>query len=79
MSYCRMGDDSNVYVIRNMLGTLECLACRISGEPKEDGLRYGYFAVDLEDEMIEHLLEHRRQGWKVPERAIERLRREAGK
>lgn len=77
MSYARHnGDDSEVYVIRSISGYLECLGCRITGEPSSNGLRYGYYVVEDEQDMIDHLLKHRAQGWKVPEHALERLRSE---
>ncbi len=80
MSYARHGgpdSDSEVYVIRTIGGHIECLGCRISGEPAADGLRYGFFCATDEADMIAHLERHREQGWKVPQRAIDRLRSEA--
>lgn len=60
MSYCRMGEDSDVYVIRSGDRWIcYCdLACNESDRPEE---------------MISHLLRHRSFGHKVPQRAIERL------
>jgi hypothetical protein len=71
-----MSGDSDVYVIA-------------SGEPAVLGGRYReiwvcYCGKDLSpgnttytrQEMIEHLLEHRKVGDKVPEMALERLRKE---
>lgn len=77
MSYARFdGRESEVYVIATGGGMIECLGCRITGDPSSDGIRYGYFAVNRPEFMLEHLLEHREQGWKVPEYALERLKRE---
>lgn len=79
MSYCRYnGTDSEVYVIKHISGHLECIACRITGEPASDGLRYGTFTCEEPGDMLEHLWEHRNQGWKVPSRAMDRLLKEMG-
>lgn len=77
MSYCRHnGMDSEAYVIATVGGHLECLGCRITGEPAENGLRYGFYCTHSRTEMIKHLQEHRQRGFKVPFRATRRLRRE---
>lgn len=90
MSYCRSGVDSDVYVYPSRDGIV-CCGCTIipvvTGKyPPEVIKKY-----DLEDKpftyrpdfttvsrhkMIEHLMEHRKQGEVVPERAINRLRSE---
>lgn len=69
MSYCRMGWDSDVYVLRGVDGVLECVDCRASGSR-------GYFSCRTEAAMITHLEVHRAAGQRVPERALERLHRE---
>ena len=72
MSYCRFGwDDSDVYVF----GTgdrIECCAClrhRSSGLPAS-------FIAETEQEMIDHLLQHRALGDTVPQAALDRLEAE---
>jgi hypothetical protein len=70
MSYCRNnGQDSDVYVIATANGRMEpgwsCCGC--DKEPNFFPSREG---------MVEHLLQHRTSGDKVPERALERLRQE---
>lgn len=66
MSYCRMSDDSDVYIIGYGDG-VECCGCTM--DPKRSF--YG-----SNSEMIAHLREHKRTGDKVPKHAIERLLRE---
>lgn len=64
MSYCRPGEDSDVYVIRHVNG---CLVC-YSHEPA--------FETTATQVMIYHLWSHQQRGHKVPERAFERLEAE---
>lgn len=67
MSYCRAGEDSDVYVIAtwNTDGrdALECFC-----EPA--------FFTTTRSVMISHLREHQANGDKVPDRTFERLERE---
>ena len=63
MSYCRMGADSDVYVIHSVFGGMVCY-CDDEVGPM------------TKPEMVEHLLEHRAEGWQVPQRALDRLYRE---
>jgi hypothetical protein len=67
------GTDSEVYVIGSISGFLECLGCRISGEPSSNGLCYGFFATKSRGDMLEHLWDHRNQGWKVAQHTMQRL------
>lgn len=77
MSYCRHnGKSSQAYVIHSLYGTLECLGCRISGEPMSNGIRYGTFVTYSRMEMIKHLQQHRQLKFKVPFGATRRLKRE---
>lgn len=67
MSYCRASKDSDVYVIRT------------SGEGGPYWLchcQQPAYAVDRREDMLEHLREHRANGDKVPDHAIERLKTE---
>jgi hypothetical protein len=65
MSYCRFnGEDSEVYVIAHVDGTITCYCGQETGWK---GNR---------QQAIDHLLEHRQNGYKVPDRAIDRLNRE---
>lgn len=65
MSYCReLDDESDVYVFATT-GGLQCYS----------GWRHDFF-TPLREKMIEHLLEHRKAGDKVPERALVSLREE---
>lgn len=63
MSYCRIGGDSDVYVIHSVFGGMVCYC---DGEVGPMSRR----------EMVEHLLQHREEGWLVPQRALDRLYRE---
>jgi hypothetical protein len=80
MSYCRKnGENSDLYVV----GTgdaWECLGCSLipKGERNEAvwGLITSWFICDTRQEMLNHVLAHRAEGHKVPEKAIRRLRKE---
>lgn len=66
MSYARIGFDSDVYVIHSVFGGMLCY-CN------------GEVGPMTRQEMVEHLLEHRAEGWVVPQRALDRLYREIAK
>lgn len=73
MSYCRFSEaTSEAYIIADVSGNLECIACRITPE----GNWYGWFVTHSRQEMIDHVREHKAQGFKVPRRVIQRLKRE---
>lgn len=57
MSYARFSNDSNVYVYMDVNGSLACCGCILSDGPS-------YYAST--DAMVEHLLDHRIAGHKVP-------------
>ena len=67
MAYSRFGwDGSDVYVYLDVGGFLYCCGC-----PKNtDGI--GYRAYKTQN-MVNHLLEHRKDGDEIPARVIERL------
>jgi hypothetical protein len=62
MSYCRIGGDSDVYVIDHVDGGTACYC----GRDEADRLM-------TKPEMLGHLLAHRDRGDKVPQRALDRL------
>lgn len=64
MSYCRVGEDSDVYVIRHVNGFLICY----QHEPA--------YECRSEQSMICHLTIHRNAGDRVPQRALDRLEAE---
>lgn len=64
MSYCRIGEDSDVYVIRHVSGMLVCYCLLPDNE------------FDTEEGMISHLIDHKMLGHKVPDRALARLNAE---
>jgi hypothetical protein len=63
MSYCRQGEDSDVYVIR-------------SGDQLVCYCNVGSFHCFSEQDMITHLRDHEAEGLKVPQRAYDRLEAE---
>ena len=72
MSYCRMSGDSDVYVIASTR------APEMAGHYRPVWICYcgnGYEA-DTRKQMIEHLLKHRAEGDRVPQRAFDRLQEE---
>lgn len=65
MSYCRDGDDSDVYVYRSNQSADLPFVVHVNGGPgKLTGTR---------DETLHHLLKLRESGVKVPQRALDRL------
>lgn len=66
--YAVRGDDSDVDVREDEHGSIECVDCLLA--------RFaGHYASWTEDEMVEHLREHKRAGHRVPVTAIPRLLR----
>lgn len=65
MSYCRFGDESDVYMYPANTNEIWCCACQL--EPER---------LLTQEEALEHLEEHRGVGHQVPQHAIERLKRE---
>jgi hypothetical protein len=64
MSYCRMGNDSDVYLI-GTYGGWQCCGCKLISK-----------LLKSREEVLEHLNEHKKMGDKVPIRAIKRLKSE---
>jgi hypothetical protein len=64
MSFARYGPDSDVYVYEGSDG-FRCDRCPRAGE---------WFCCETVEEMVTHLLEHRKRGDRVPEDAITGLR-----
>lgn len=76
MAYCRFSDrDSEAYVYGSGVA-LECCGCRITGPIFPDGKRYGSFSTTSRSKMIEHLNDHRRLDFAVPEFVFARLNQE---
>jgi hypothetical protein len=63
MSYCRFGNDSDVYVYLDVSGYLCCCGCSLKDDWK-------YFSTD---DLLAHLSEHDDAGHDVPPDAIEQL------
>lgn len=65
MSYCRFGEDSDVYIFPHFSGPICCCAClRANGDD---------VFVDTAEEATEHLNLHRSHGDRVPDRAFRAL------
>lgn len=61
MSYCRFGwDGSDVYVYESCSGGFDCCGCNLLGD----------YNCATPEEMIAHLIEHRKAGQFVPDYAI---------
>lgn len=67
MSYCRTGDDSDVYVVYNAHG-YNCLGCSLTPD-----YQWPDACFETPDEMLSHLSSHKKAGEKVPKRCIERI------
>ena len=73
MSYCRFGDDSDVYLYEHVDGFYECCSCRLM--KFEKGLPFDMHEskklLNL-SEVLAHLLKHKKKGHKVPDYAFKR-------
>jgi len=67
MSYCRFGEDSDVYVFEHVDGGWMCCGCWLDGRSTTTKTRGG---------MLAHLRKHRLAGHQVPKDAVSRLREE---
>ncbi len=80
MSYCRNnGKDSDVYLIPTgdeERSFWECVGCYLAPRQILGGVEVAWTKLDTRQEALDHLLKHRAEGHKVPEHALERLRRE---
>jgi len=65
MSYCRLGEDSDVYVYLSTDNHLHCCGCLLKGE----------FRTDRYSAMLDYLGEHRALGHRIPSDAVEKLAR----
>jgi hypothetical protein len=70
MAVCRLGPNSDVYVVYKADGGIECHGCALFKDR-------GFNAPD-EAAMISHLKDHAAAGHKVPSEAFERLENWAG-
>ena len=66
MSYCRLSDESDVYVY-GARTVLVCCRCSLTGEE---------FSAEKRTEMVRHLDEHVRAKHSVPKRVFGRLKEE---
>ena len=72
MSYCRCGEDSDVYVLNTWNG-IEVHVGHMP-RPKKLGMAGDYFEYKTNGWCLRKLLKLREQGLKIPERALDRLR-----
>ncbi len=73
MSYCRMGQDSDVYMYPHINGYIVCVNCKLSERPYDDEMQF-----KTQKQAIAHLEHHIASGNKVPKYAIEILKKELG-
>lgn len=71
MSYCRLCEDSDVYLYRTASGLVCCCLCTFAPATNNDVF------FDTPADALAHARAHLAAGDRVPERAIERLRKEA--
>ena len=65
MSLCRFGwDNSDVYVFYDVGGVINCCGCHLG--------KMSFYA-DTEQQMIDHLREHQKNGDHVPEYVFDEL------
>jgi hypothetical protein len=84
MSYARMGEDSDVYILRMLASDgYHCLGCKLAEKIevfypflKEPVFVNGNIAVKTPKDMLWHLSDHYYAGHKVPSYAIQRLKLE---
>ena len=72
MSYCRFGDDSDVYLYPHVNGHFECCACRLMGLEKGLAMHKSKKMTNL-SEVLVHLTKHKKKGHKVPDSALGRV------
>ncbi len=63
MAYCRMGEDSDVYMYNSGVGWICC--CGVDD-----------VVLETREEALQHLLQHRDKGDRVPQSAVDRLIKE---
>ncbi len=84
MSYCRKnGDDSDIYLVATgeWIGTTHrafwsCIGCDLAAPTFFGYCEVRFTEMDTLQEVLAHLNAHREEGHKVPERALERVRKE---
>ena len=74
MSYARWSE-GDVYVFGNVKGGITCMQCKLM--PGEEEGWTGDFSCSFPEGMLLHLQEHKDAGHSVPDRAMERLEKEA--
>ena len=73
MSYIRVGDDSDIYIIRSTISNnrLECCGCIL-----DPLLRNEFPTFGSVDELLVHVEKHKAVGHKVPQRFYDNILRE---
>lgn len=71
MSYCRIGPDSDIYVIRTLAGHWECVSCTVV-QPL--GLHSA--TIFTLKALKRHVAHHKAMGHKVPDYAVQRIDKE---
>ena len=79
MSYCRFGENSNVYLCKDILGCWICYSCRLAPEVMEGIPFHRSIALVSLEEVKAHLEAHQEAGHLVPDYDFERVERELAK
>lgn len=84
MSYCRFGDDSDVYLYEHIDDFYECCSCRLmkkeihsTGLIPDFKMHKSKKMLNL-NEVLFHLMKHKKKEHKVPDYALERVLDELG-
>ena len=79
MSYCRMSENSDVYLVATGEGERSfwsCVGCHLARRQILGQVEVAWTELATLQEALQHLYKHRAEGDKVPGRAIKRLRKE---
>lgn len=72
MSYARFSE-YDVYLFMHVNGKLCCCACIFAGASFDEPDYYGSYYANSTQEMVRHLVKHKRRGDSIPGDIIERL------
>lgn len=72
MSYARFFD-CDVYVFMHVSGFLQCCACSLSGAQVHDPDMYNSYNAYSTQEMVDHLVKHKRAKHQIPADIVQRL------
>jgi hypothetical protein len=76
MSYCRIGGDSDCYILDHAYEGLVCMGCTLMPYSEDDLMPITFIAGTDYQKMLDHIAEHRYIGDYIPFRVDERLKEE---